>query len=355
MKNPTLAELPPAPPSRTGWPWTEATPQLPDVMPDGCDWPRITVVTPSYNQGQFIEETIRSILLQGYPNLEYVIMDGGSTDESIEVIKKYDPWITRWVSQRDDGQANAINLGFRKSTGSLLGWINSDDTLLPGALHRLAEAHKGHPGHILLADTVYLTQGTQGSKRSLRRQHGVTLANMVDFWNHRGFWSQPGTWVPRELCRQVGELDESLRYVFDRDFMCRLLMISSVSYVHYPIAMFRLHAASKTVAENSLWGPEQVAVTRRYQSSIPRANGQLVEAVVLQQASAPYLGIDHRDRSKGLQLLRQAVSKDKRVVFVPGFVPLFVRALVPTGVIKAAKIAKTSMSKTVFSLLRDHE
>src|SRR5438067_1469746 len=140
MKGPTLVELPPPPAGKTGWPWTDETPALQSTRPDGSAWPRISIVTPSYNQGQFIEETIRSVLLQGYPDLEYIIIDGGSQDESVEIIKKYEPWLTYWVSEQDRGQSHAINKGFDRSTGLILGWLNSDDVLLPNALATVASA-----------------------------------------------------------------------------------------------------------------------------------------------------------------------------------------------------------------------
>ena len=135
---PTLAELPTPPAGKTGWPWTVETPPLPPARPDGSPWPRISIVTPSYNQGQFIEETIRSILLQGYPDLEYIIIDGGSTDQSVEIIKKYEPWLTYWVSEKDRGQAHAINKGFARVSGEIGGYLNSDDFYLPNALSAAA-------------------------------------------------------------------------------------------------------------------------------------------------------------------------------------------------------------------------
>jgi glycosyltransferase involved in cell wall biosynthesis len=140
LRHLTLFELPPPPAGKTGWPWTEETPALPAARSDGSAWPRITIVTPSYNQGQFIEETIRSVILQGYHDLEYIIIDGGSRDQSVEIIKQYEPWLTYWVSEQDRGQSHAINKGFDRSTGLILGWLNSDDVLLPNALATVAAA-----------------------------------------------------------------------------------------------------------------------------------------------------------------------------------------------------------------------
>lgn len=136
----TLKDLPSPPSGKNGWPWTEQTQPLPDIMADGSLWPRISIVTPSYNQGEFIEETIRSVLLQGYPNLEYIIIDGGSTDNTIDIIKKYEQYIAYWISEPDEGQSNALNKGFRKATGDLIGWQNSDDYYRAEAFKLVAEA-----------------------------------------------------------------------------------------------------------------------------------------------------------------------------------------------------------------------
>jgi len=120
MRCPTLEELPAPPQGKFGWPWTEESPQLPEKQPSGKPWPKISIVTPSYNQADFIEETIRSMLLQGYPNLEYIIIDGGSTDKSVEIIQKYEPWLSYWVSESDRGQTHAVNKGFAMCKGEIL-------------------------------------------------------------------------------------------------------------------------------------------------------------------------------------------------------------------------------------------
>ena len=133
-----LVDLRPPPPEKTRWPWTQS-----DVRPaptsESFAWPRVTVVTPSFNQGAFIEETIRSVLLQDYPNLEYLIVDGGSTDSTLEVIKAYEPWIDYWVSERDRGQTHAINKEFARATGEILAWLNSDDTFEPLAIRTVVQ------------------------------------------------------------------------------------------------------------------------------------------------------------------------------------------------------------------------
>lgn len=137
-----INDLPNPPEGKIGWPWNEPSAIFPTTMGNSSDLPKISIVTPSYNQGEFIEETIRSVLLQGYPNLEYIIVDGGSTDNTVDIIKKYDDYISYWVSEPDNGQSHALNKGFSKATGDLIGWQNSDDYYSREAFKRVAEASK---------------------------------------------------------------------------------------------------------------------------------------------------------------------------------------------------------------------
>lgn len=132
-----MVERLPSIPGKSNWPWTEETD--PGVYTAEIQWPRISIVTPSYNHGLYIEETIRSILLQNYPNLEFIIIDGGSTDNTVEIIKKYEQWLTYWVSEKDRGQTHAINKGLLKCTGEIFNWINSDDLLAKNSLYKLAK------------------------------------------------------------------------------------------------------------------------------------------------------------------------------------------------------------------------
>jgi glycosyltransferase involved in cell wall biosynthesis len=223
MRCPTLSELPPPPSGKTGWPWTESSPQVPDKMPDGSEWPKISIVTPNYNYGQFIEETIRSVLLQGYPNLEYIVIDGNSTDNSVEIIKKYEPWLTYWVSEKDKGQTNAINKGLCRCNGELFNWINSDDQLLPNALSNIAIKYQENPTTdvIIGGSKLYnLNSGEtvvfdcpQSPNRPLDLLKGMMKFQM----------SQPATFLRLSLIKDLDGVREDLHNAFDWCFYVKAL------------------------------------------------------------------------------------------------------------------------------------
>ncbi len=268
MRCPTLSELPPPPLGKTGWPWTEESPQLPDTMPDGQPWPRVSIVTPSYNQGQFIKETIRSVLLQGYPDLEYIIIDGGSTDGSVDIIRKYEPWLAYWVSEPDEGQADAINKGLQIAQGEIVAWLNSDDVYLPGAMSAVAKAWMAYPNSLIVGDVINFDEET--GKEELVHQQGITLEKFIDFWSEpRPSWHQPGLFFPRVAWQRVGPLDESLWYAMDYDLMCRLLQYYPVVYLDQVVAKFRKHPTSKTVSGSLRGMIELMTVPRRYWHLVP--------------------------------------------------------------------------------------
>ena len=151
-------ELPPPPSGKSGWPWTEESMPLPRHLPETGSWPRVTIVTPSFNQGRFLEETIRSVLLQGYPDMEYFVLDGGSTDNSVEIIEKYARWITFWTSEPDKGQSAAINRGLRMGSGMYATWINSDDLLCKDALSMHFQRHPSGENVVYIGDCEISTK-----------------------------------------------------------------------------------------------------------------------------------------------------------------------------------------------------
>lgn len=262
---PCLSDLPPAPEGKTGWPWTEKVEQLSDKMPDGSLWPRISIITPSFNQGNFIEETIRSVLLQRYPNLEYIIIDGGSTDETVDVIRKYESWLTYWVSEQDKGQSDAINKGWKRATGTWTNWINSDDLLAPGALTTVGLiGHLSNPCSILAGNVINF-DSIIGHTNIIRPQ-GLTLHNIIRFWESSCNWHQPGIFLPKTELDRVGYLDINLHYVMDYDLLCRLLCSCKVKYLNKSIALFRLHGDAKGILQPEKTTFEHIIVARRYWS-----------------------------------------------------------------------------------------
>lgn len=245
---PRLAELPSPPSGKTGWPWTEESHRMADNASEGQPWPRISVITPSFNQGEFIEETIRSILLQGYPELEYFILDGGSTDGSVEIIKKYSCWLSYWVSEPDDGQSDAINRGLRMGTGSFATWINSDDLLCKNAF----VDHARRIG--FAADTVYVgiclyidLKGRVFRKHRAKVHSFDDLVRVAKVWRSGGHLVQPEVLFPRELALAVGGLDPHNHAAMDYELWGKLFLAgANFHYTDVLVGMFRVHPEQKT-------------------------------------------------------------------------------------------------------------
>ena len=270
IRYPDLSELPAPPEGTGGWPWIVNSQPWIQVMPDGELWPKITLVTPSYNQAQYLECTIRSVLLQGYPNLEYIVIDGKSQDGSAKLIQKYEPWLTYWVSAPDLGQADALQNGFMRSTGERLGWLNSDDLLLPGALYQIGILHRLAPTSLIAGSVI--NWDTQSGQEEVIHQRGLSLDSLLQLWKRSYRWHQPGLLFPRQAYEYVGGLDTSLRYGMDYDLLCRLLRLNlPVMYTDQCLAKFRLHPTSKTRSENTRMALELYRISARYWSLLGRS------------------------------------------------------------------------------------
>jgi len=256
-----MVEIPSPAQSRTGWPWTEGLRATPPTTAPAKGWPRISIVTPSFNQGPFLEETIRSVLLQNYPNLEFVIIDGGSTDTSVEIITRYAAHLGYWVSETDRGQSQAINKGIARCTGDIFNWINSDDLLLPGTLWAVAEAWIKAPGRIISGHTEFFNE--QGTFNTIKAR-GQTLRNFVRFWEADDWsWAQPGTFVPLCDLKAAGGIREDLKYCLDYHMMVQLLARGiEVTCLNQTFAKFRFHGTSKTVGSREEFRLERVPTLR---------------------------------------------------------------------------------------------
>lgn len=225
---------------KSGCPWLSFPETSKEPMNDIDELPKISIVTPSYNQAQYLEETIRSVLLQSYPNLEYIIIDGGSTDGSVEIIKKYEPWLTYWVSEPDRGQSHAINKGFGKATGDIFGWINSDDYYAPNAFSHIANLFKKN-------QTAWVSGVCQTSNPNGEIVSSNSEPQEFEKWLLTCPLAQPSVFWRRELWQAVGGVDTNLQYSFDYDLWMKFSRVEPKPiWTDRHIATFRIHPASKS-------------------------------------------------------------------------------------------------------------
>jgi glycosyltransferase involved in cell wall biosynthesis len=233
---------------------------MPDHVPDGRSWPLVSIVTPSYNQASFLEETIRSVLLQGYPNLEYVVIDGGSSDQSVEVLRRYEPWLEYWVSEPDRGQAHAINKGFAYATGQIFAWLNSDDVYEPGALQRIAAHFARNPAcKLVYGDGWYIDLDGQKTNRCVwiqpfDRQRYLTFNSIL----------QPAAFWRRSLWESTGPLDARYHYAMDWEWLIRATESTEPHYLPVELARWRIGPEIKTRSGGRARRAEVAEVARRY-------------------------------------------------------------------------------------------
>ena len=210
------------------------------------DAPLVSIVTPSLNQGAFLEETIVSVLEQDYPYLEYIVVDGGSTDESVEIIRRYADRLAWWTSEPDRGQADAINKGFAHARGEYLTWLCSDDTLLPGAIARLAEVLTADPRVVIAyGDAVYTDARSRHGDRALSGEWDPP--RMVSEAQVRN--QQPASLYRRAGWERAGPLDETAWYYLDFQFTVQLAGAGGGRHIAEPVATYRIHPAGKSTGD----------------------------------------------------------------------------------------------------------
>jgi glycosyltransferase involved in cell wall biosynthesis len=206
--------------------------------------PKITVVTPSYNQGKFLRETIESVINQNYPNLEYFIIDGGSTDESVDIIREYEDQIDWWVSEKDKGQSDAINKGFRKASGELLCWVNSDDILLPGCLQEVGSSYLEHgKPELIHSNFIYIDQNSLVARM-------IRIPRQTRFFMNRGVWSvsAPSSFFSNKLLGEIGYLNVDYHISMDLDIWMKMIKKGArIHYIPKYLGAFRRHQDSKTL------------------------------------------------------------------------------------------------------------
>jgi glycosyltransferase involved in cell wall biosynthesis len=220
---------------------------------------RVSIVTPSYNQAQFLERTIQSVLQQTYADIEYIVIDGGSTDGSKAIIERYADRITYWVSEKDKGQTDAINKGFAQATGEVLAWLNSDDTMEPDAVKRAVEELKRHPEVGMVYGHGFFIDGEDkkiGDFPSAQTNYAKLRQAYVHICQQASFWRA-------ELWNKVGPLDDSIYFAMDYDLWLRLAKEAPLLFINEHWANFRLHGEAKSVAEDDRCWPDMLKIHLR--------------------------------------------------------------------------------------------
>jgi glycosyltransferase involved in cell wall biosynthesis len=242
----------------------------------------VSIVTPSFNQAKFLEATIQSVLSQDYPDIEYIIVDGGSTDGSADLIKRYSDRLAWWVSERDRGQTDAINKGFGRARGQVLAWLNSDDTYEPGAIRQAVDFLQLHSDvGMVYGDTNFIDEngrkigrfGAAQTNYSLLRQGYVHIPQQASFFQ-------------ADLWQKVGPLDPSFYFAMDYDLWVRLAKQAPLVYTPQLWANFRLHGSGKTIASDDRCWPEMLRVHYREGGSF---FSMIVGKYYLRKLAAPYI------------------------------------------------------------------
>jgi len=212
---------------------------------DDKHFPKLSIITPSYNQSQYLEYTIKSIIAQQYPNLEYIIIDGGSSDNSLEIIKKYEKYLSFWISEKDEGQSAAINKGLKIATGDIIAYCNSDDIYLPGSFAKISNFFLKNPSVDLVYGDAFIIDSANriiDEKRELPFDYFMACVN--------GFGRiifDPSTFFRKKLLAKVGYLNEELHYIMDGDFFFRVAQVGNISHIPKKIAAMRVHPRAKSL------------------------------------------------------------------------------------------------------------
>lgn len=225
---------------------------IPKQMPSGREWPRITVVTPTLNRGSLLEKTIKSVIDQEYPNLEYIVMDGGSDDSSRRIIEEYSPFITYWESEKDRGQSHAINKGFKGATGEILTWLNSDDIFEPDALFSVALAYDQTNADLIVGVCKLIKDDRLSALHMTSIRDCLDLSQLLDVdgsWLKGCFFYQPEVFFTKRIWDRIGgQVDEGLFYSMDFDLWCKMAAEGvKVKVIGKPLCQFLIHPEQKTI------------------------------------------------------------------------------------------------------------
>jgi glycosyltransferase involved in cell wall biosynthesis len=231
-----------------GWPWIESSD--PHLYDHETNWPKISVITPSLNQAIFLEQTMRSVLMQHYPNLEYIIIDGGSMDGTLELIQRYSSWLTYWSSEPDYGQSNALNKGFKRATGEIFAWINSDDYYEKDTFYKVAKEYMSSPFSFLCGSCLMIDP--DGSIIRKLHTEEITPESLSRYWKPHFCPPQPSIFFRGNILAGLGFFNEELTYAMDFDLWLKASEHYQFRVVEDNFSYYRVHLNSKTGSAGGL-------------------------------------------------------------------------------------------------------
>lgn len=334
-----MTERLPAPPEKKkGWPWTIPESLKGERSTEPQKQPLVSLITPSLNQSRFLEETIRSVLLQGYPNLEYIIIDGMSTDRSVKIIKKYEKHLSHWVSEPDKGHADAVNKGWKIAKGEYVAWLNSDDFFYPHSLETTVDALKKNPEiHLCYGDVARVDEQSYPCDRDFKGGN-FDLRDMLVFWKNPV--PQPGFLMRRSVIDRIGYLDESFYFVFDFEYWIRMAVHDMKGkYIPQKLAAFRMHPDSKTYKNQDVRIKERFGLHERYFQN-EKISKEFRKKYLKKSKNKLYLNAadifyKRDDPEKLKKFALQGIQKSKRNI--PAYIYLCIALLGKKGISAAKK------------------
>lgn len=319
----------PAPPShKKGWPWTTPSFELQSEIADEFSWPMISIVTPSFNQGKYIEETIRSVLLQEYPNVEYIIIDGGSSDNTLKILMKYEKWITHWVSEADNGQSHAINKGFTKASGEIYAYINSDDFYEPNAFRTIALLFNRRQNIQLIAGGCSILE-----QNTIKTNFNPWWPKNLDHFlkPFGSTFAQPASFWTKSVYDKVGGFNENSHFCFDREFFLKIGLLGIKPYLtDENLAFYRDHENTKTNKTIRFY-EETVPLIKKYSKKLELAAE--IESKILNDTKSEIKRINvfitwkNQGRISALIDFFKIISKEPKLLFKRKIFGLFRRLL----------------------------
>ncbi len=278
-------------------------------------WPRVSIITPSFNQAAYLEQTIQSVLAQDYPNLEYIIIDGGSEDGAVDIIRRYASQLAYWVSRKDNGQAEAINEGFERATGQYIAWLNSDDLYLPGCIRKAIDMFEANPGAGLVYGQVEVIN-EKGARIGAFRPFTYRFEDLLAL---RIIIPQQAAFFRADLLRQIGFLRTDLHYALDHELFVRLGAHAPVASFDKVVAQYRISEINKGATQRSSWASEFVKILDDYfaRPGVPTGNKRAAYAGAYYRGGCNLL--DDENFSQARAWFIKAMQADSSLLRSPGY------------------------------------